>query len=268
MSLNLKPNFLSSWHHFLCPILHVYGHSQAKTHSIAFAPSFLLLHWACAQDMSVLRGLSHSPLFILTATKLCQSNQPSSVQATFPSLSHSVLITTLRIALVYLVYTGLLFENWISFQTCSRLTSKNRCPEWNPNKALDSKRELKRSGQNSLCLLCHLLGGWVLILLSLILFIQKIYKIFLLNVVLLNDMCFVLSCSEVFNSLPPHGQKPARLLCRGFPSKNIEVGCHLPLQEIFPTQESNSCLLHLLHCMWILYPWAARDAPVKWYTAC
>ena len=202
MSLDLKPNFLSSWHHFLCPILHVYGHAQAKTHdTIAFAPSFLLLHWACAQDMSVLRGLSHSPLFILTATKLCQSNQPSSVQATFPSLSHSVLITTLRIVLVYIVYTGLQFEKWISFQTCSRLTSKNRGPEWNPNKALDFKRELKCSGQNSLCLICYLLGSWVLILLSLILFIQKIYKIFLLNVVLINDMCFVLSCSEVSNSL-------------------------------------------------------------------
>ena len=42
-------------------------------------------------------------------------------------------------------------------------------------------------------------------------------------------------------------------LSMGFPSKNFEVGCHLLLQEIFPTPESSSCLLHLLHCMWILY---------------
>ena len=251
MSLDLKPNFLSSWHHFLCPILHVYGHAQAKTHNtIAFAPSFLLLHWACAQDMSVLRGLSHSPLFILTATKLCQSNQPSSVQATFSSLSHSVLITTLRIVLVYIVYTDLQFEKWISFQTCSRLTSKNRCPEWNPNKALDSNRELKCSGQNSLCLICHLLGSWVLILLSLILFIQKIYKIFLLNVVLINDMCFVLSCSEVSNSLRPHGQKPARLLCPwDFPARILKWAAisHSRRSSLPRNPTRVSCCMSTLH---------------------
>ena len=219
--------------------------------------------------LSILHGLSQSPLPNLTATKPCQSNQPSSVLATFQSLSHARLITTLRTVLLYIVYTDLQFENWISFQTCSRLTSKHRYPEWNPNKSLDSKRKLKHSGQNSLCLLCYLLGRWVLILISLILFIQKIYKIFLLNVVLLNGMCFVLSRSEVSNSSWPHTQKPARLLCPwDFPGKNFGVGCHLLFQEIFPTQESNSCLLHLLHCMRILYLWATREAPVKWYTAC
>ena len=30
-------------------------------------------------------------------------------------------------------------------------------------------------------------------------------------------------------------------------SKNTGVGCHALLQGIFPTQGSNSCLLHLLH---------------------
>ena len=29
-----------------------------------------------------------------------------------------------------------------------------------------------------------------------------------------------------------------------FPGKNIRVGCHFLLQGIFPTQGSNSCLLH------------------------
>ena len=32
-----------------------------------------------------------------------------------------------------------------------------------------------------------------------------------------------------------------------FPGKNIGVGGHFLLQGIFPTQGSNSCLLHLLH---------------------
>ena len=34
------------------------------------------------------------------------------------------------------------------------------------------------------------------------------------------------------------------------PGKNTGVGCHSPLQGIFPTQGSN---LGLLHCRWVLY---------------
>ena len=53
----------------------------------------------------------------------------------------------------------------------------------------------------------------------------------------------LLSCVQL---LWPHGLKPARLLCPwDSPGKNIGVGCHFLLQEIFPTQESN---LGLLHC--------------------
>ena len=38
---------------------------------------------------------------------------------------------------------------------------------------------------------------------------------------------------------------PARLLCPwDYPSKNIKVGCHFLLQRVFPTQGSNSHLLH------------------------
>ena len=45
--------------------------------------------------------------------------------------------------------------------------------------------------------------------------------------------------------LPPHGLKPARLLCPwDFPGKNTGVGCHFLLQEIFLTQGSNRRLLH------------------------
>ena len=40
------------------------------------------------------------------------------------------------------------------------------------------------------------------------------------------------------------------------PSKNIGVGCHAPLQGIFPTQGSNLPLLHLLH-------WQAGSLPLE-----
>ena len=41
------------------------------------------------------------------------------------------------------------------------------------------------------------------------------------------------------------GLQPARLLCPwDSSSKNLGVGCHLLLHEIFPTQGSNPCLLH------------------------
>ena len=38
------------------------------------------------------------------------------------------------------------------------------------------------------------------------------------------------------------------------PGKSTGVDCHALLQGIFSTQESNRCLLHLLHCRQILYP--------------
>ena len=41
---------------------------------------------------------------------------------------------------------------------------------------------------------------------------------------------------------------PTRLLCPwDSPGKNSRVSCHDLLQGIFPTQELNQCLLHLLH---------------------
>ena len=63
--------------------------------------------------------------------------------------------------------------------------------------------------------------------------------------------------------LQPHGLQPVRLLYPwDFPGKNTWVGCHFLLQGIFPTQESNLCLLHLLHCRQILYHWATWEVPV------
>ena len=49
-------------------------------------------------------------------------------------------------------------------------------------------------------------------------------------------------------SLWPHGLLPTRLLCPwNFPGRSTGVGCHFCLQQIFPTQGLNLCLLHLLH---------------------
>ena len=52
-----------------------------------------------------------------------------------------------------------------------------------------------------------------------------------------------------------------RLLCSwNSPGKNTGVGCHFPLQGIFPSQYLNLCLLH--H-NWILYQLSHQGSP--WY---
>ena len=59
--------------------------------------------------------------------------------------------------------------------------------------------------------------------------------------------------------------KPAKLLCPwDSPSKNTAVGCHLLLQEIFPTQELNS---RLLHCRQILYQLSYEES-LSYYDKC
>ena len=64
-----------------------------------------------------------------------------------------------------------------------------------------------------------------------------------------------LECSDVSNSLRPHGLWPTRLLCPwDFPGKNPGAGCHVLLLGICPTQGSNSRLFHLLH-------WQAGSLP-------
>ena len=61
-------------------------------------------------------------------------------------------------------------------------------------------------------------------------------------------LVYLLSCVQL---LQVHGLQPARLLCPwDFPGKNTGVGCHFLLQGIFPTQRSNT---GLLHCRLILY---------------
>ena len=49
-----------------------------------------------------------------------------------------------------------------------------------------------------------------------------------------------------------------------FPGKNTRVGCHFLLQEIFPTQESNPRLLHLLHRQMDSLPPNHLRSPFLW----
>jgi len=54
-------------------------------------------------------------------------------------------------------------------------------------------------------------------------------------------------------------------LSTGFSRQEYWSGCHALLQGIFPTEGSNQCLLHLLHCRQILYCWATREARIVGY---
>ena len=57
----------------------------------------------------------------------------------------------------------------------------------------------------------------------------------------------------------PHRQQPTRLLCPwNSPDKTTGVVCHSLLQGIFPTEGSNS---GLLHCRWILYQLSHQGSP-------
>ena len=49
-------------------------------------------------------------------------------------------------------------------------------------------------------------------------------------------------------------------LSMGFSRQDPWSGCQTLLQRIFPTQELNPSLLHLLHCRRILYLWATGEA--------
>ena len=60
----------------------------------------------------------------------------------------------------------------------------------------------------------------------------------------------------IANSLQPHGLQSTKFLnLWDFPGKNAGVDCHFLLQEIFPTQGWNPCLLHLLD-------WQADSLPL------
>ena len=69
----------------------------------------------------------------------------------------------------------------------------------------------------------------------------------------------VLSRSVVSSSLQPQGLQPSRLLWPwGFSRQEYSVGCHVLLQRIFPTQESNPGLPHY---RWIFYHLSHQGNP-------
>ena len=67
------------------------------------------------------------------------------------------------------------------------------------------------------------------------------------------------SCAQLFATLWTLAHR--LLQPQDFPGKNTEVGCHALLQEIFPIQRSNQCLLYLLHCRQILYLLSHQGSP-------
>ena len=67
--------------------------------------------------------------------------------------------------------------------------------------------------------------------------------------------CCCSVASVVSDSLQPMDCSPTRLLCPwDSPGKNTGVGCCALLHGIFPTQESNPYLQHLLHCRQFISP--------------
>ena len=73
------------------------------------------------------------------------------------------------------------------------------------------------------------------------------------------NVCAVLTCSVVSNSLRPMDYSPPGSTVRGdSPGKSTGVGCCTLLQAIFPTQGSNPCLLH---CRQILYHLSHQESP-------
>ena len=73
-----------------------------------------------------------------------------------------------------------------------------------------------------------------------------------------NKFCCCLVSKSCLTLLWPHGLQPAWLLSPwNSPGKNTGIGCHLLLQETFPTQESDP-RLSLLHCRQIRYHWSIK----------
>ena len=70
-------------------------------------------------------------------------------------------------------------------------------------------------------------------------------------------------CAHSCLTLGLHSLQPARLLCPwDSPGKNTGVRCHFLLQEIFPTQRSDLCLLSLLLWQADSLPLAIPEKPL------
>ena len=67
-------------------------------------------------------------------------------------------------------------------------------------------------------------------------------------------------CSVVSDSLGPHGLEPTSLLCPwDFHKQEYWSRLPLPPPGVFLTQESNLCLLYLLHYSGFFTHWAIRE---------
>ena len=76
----------------------------------------------------------------------------------------------------------------------------------------------------------------------------------------------MLSLFSMSDSLQLHGLQPSGSSAHGFSRQEYwnRWPC-TPPGALFPTQSSNPCLLHLLHCRWILYCWVTREAQFSLY---
>ena len=78
--------------------------------------------------------------------------------------------------------------------------------------------------------------------------------------------CMLEVTSVMSNSFQPYGGQPPRLLCPWDSlGKNTGVVWHFFLQGIFLTQESNSCLFHLLHWQAGSLPLVPSGKPNTWH---
>ena len=74
-------------------------------------------------------------------------------------------------------------------------------------------------------------------------------------------LVFLLSCFSLIQLFATRWTVACQTpLPRGFPGKNSGAGCHILLQGIFPTQGSNT---HLLHCKAYSLLLSHRDSPSK-----
>ena len=72
-------------------------------------------------------------------------------------------------------------------------------------------------------------------------------------------------CSVGSDSATAAHQAP---LSMEFSRQEYWSGLPCPPPRIFPTQELNPCLLHLLRCRQVLYSWAIEEAPWTWPDLC
>ena len=93
-------------------------------------------------------------------------------------------------------------------------------------------------------------------------------SIYFLNILYNWYVCMHAKSLQSCPTLQCYRWQPVRVRPWDFPGKNTWIGCHALFQGIFPTQESNPYLQHLLHCTQVLYPLSHLRSPtVEHYLA-